>query len=145
MSNKFYPVSSTAADIKNLLVQSGLFQDVRRSTLTSYEQLLRVIPELTRMPAAVVCIGGAEFPYAAATRQFNPAVVIVDRLQSTLEDRSRSIWDLLDSTLDLFMTENPGEALEINGVSYIPENFEPVVLGGQVSAYLLTLHADCSR
>lgn len=143
--SKFYPISSITRDLKKRLVDANLFKDVRRANIGSYEHLLKIIPELTRLPAAVVCIGNGEFPYAAATRQISPAIIIIDKLNASLDDRAGGIWDLLDDTADLFMTDNPGEAIEINGVAYVPENFEPVVLGGPVSAYLLTLSADCSR
>ncbi len=140
----FRKISDIAADIKARLDASGKFKDLRLSTLTSYEQLLKVIPDISTLPAAVICVGTVEPGNAGATRQVKPGIVVVDSFEADLDSRSAGVWDLADAVADLFAGD-PGEPLVINDVIYTVATVEPVALGGSRAAYLVTLTADNSR
>lgn len=136
--------SQIAADLKAVLVASGIFKDVRRAAITSYEQLFKIIPEISRLPAAVVCIGSGETDADQMTRTVSPGIVVIDSLVGDQDSRAGDIWDLVDRTEELFLPA-ANQSMTINGVLYTLKETEPVVLAGSQAAYLITLDADASR
>ena len=140
----FRKLSDAAEDLKDFLqsvtAQDGskLFLDIRTATITSHDQLLRLMPTITRLPAAVVCIGSGEFDPSLTIRTMRPGIVIIDQLQID-HNRAASVWDILDSTVNAFIVND--EPRKINDVYYAPGNFVPVAASSNKSAYMLELNA----
>jgi len=139
----FYAITDIANDLRDLLTSSGIFKDVRVAAITSYEDLLVLIPQLARLPAAVVCVGTGDINTERTLLTVRPGIVVVDQFRADLDAKSVGIWTILDKTLDIFLPAGgPRNPLQINGVPYWPESFRPVVLSGaKCSAYMIELKA----
>jgi len=146
----FRKISDIAKDLKALLVASDKYQSVKIATVTSYEQLLKVIPTLTRTPGAIICVGPGEFGQGMATMQPGLGIVVVDRMIVDLEDQTESVLDALENAIDLIapgQTEGkPATPLLISGVSYLADNYRPLALANtSQAAYLLEITAHQRR
>ncbi len=144
----FYTLASIADDIEKVLTDSKYFKEVRQSTLTSYEQLYELLPDLALMlPAAVICLGSVTFENNQAIREIKPGIIIVDQFRGSVEKRTDSIWALVDKTGALFMPEDPQDGpVVINNVIYTVESFDPIPLkSSEHAAYAIGLQADNSR
>jgi hypothetical protein len=136
-------LNEMAQDLKDLIETAAICREVRVAAITSHEQLYKFIPTLSRLPAAVVCLGPGDYDPTVSVRDVSPGILLVAPFEATAEKKAVAIWTLLDSAADLFIPPNgPRSALNINDVIYRPTGFRPVAADSTCSAYLLELDAQ---
>ncbi|MCF6174818.1 MAG: hypothetical protein L3J71_03520 [Victivallaceae bacterium] len=146
---KYYPLKSIKTDLKALLAALPIAEDnpelqfkaVRTSTATSRENILALMPELTALPAAVVCISGGDYKSSGMERSISPAIVIIDSFVADLDDQADSIHDIIDNLAAAFMGNTPGQPKIINTVRYSLGEFTNIELDSFSCAYVLELEA----
>jgi hypothetical protein len=87
------------------------------------------------LPAAIVCIGSAEFESRNMVRNTSVLIIIVDEFKSGTEAKAGGIWPLLDAVCGLFV-------VELAGVIYEVRKFSPIESAERVVAFGLELNAD---
>ena len=146
---KYYPIKSIKNDLKNLLEalpaaadpQTTQFQEVRVSNATSRDNIISLIPELTALPAAVVCISGGDYQLSGMERSVSPAIVIIDSFNPNLELQGDSIHDIIDNIALAFIGNLPGQPKIINSVRYSLAEFSNIELDSFTTAYVMELNA----
>lgn len=132
-------LSRIAEDVKVLLEDAGLFEEVRIAAITSYETLYKLLPDLALLPAAVICVGGGELEDGNAVRSADIGIVMIDEFRASGEDKALGIWEVLDATVNLFAPDVNRGALTINSVAYVPKVFQTLELPGDGSSFLLEI------
>lgn len=134
-----------ANDFKTALAATEHFNDVRISTITDYDKLFKVIDDLSRLPAAVVCVGAGRFTEQGAVREISPAILVVDRFRQNAERGAAGVWDALEAAWSPFLPDlegdDPTAANQYYGVKYWPSTFRPVSTDSDKCAYVLDFEA----
>lgn len=145
-----YPlISRVAANIANVLSalpgspDSPLFPEVRTVCLSSYEHLFNFLPDLRFMPAALVCVGGAEYREANAWRELEVAVIVIDAL-NTGDNQAEAPYAMLDAVSAALTGDTPGQPLAIDNVNYLLDDFRSLKLDNSHVAWVFTLNAVAS-
>lgn len=141
----YHDINETAKEIASLLEslndESGkrLIPNVRTACAGSYEQILKLIGDITMLPAAIVCIGPGEYN-DSLSRTLRPGIVLIDKLSLKPSQSAQSLLTILQRVLALFEQESPRDGVTIEGCLYTLDDFAPLALSSIHSAYLVTLN-----
>lgn len=142
-------IDEMVADIEARLTDLGVFESVNHCQATRFADVIDAIGFINRFPAALVLIGPAEYPAetprapAQRIRIMQVALLIVGAFSADFDKGTGATWDLVDRVDRAFMptAAAPRTAITLDGVIYHPLKIDPVDVGENRSAYVLTLEA----
>lgn len=112
--------------------------------LTGFENLWKVVPELTRFPAALVSPGRVAPEELSVAQAVEIAIFVVDDFRG-IGDQAASGAALMDAIRDSLTGDMPGQSLDIEGVHFLFDSIRPVpVKGGDQVGWQITLEAKMS-
>lgn len=149
--------SDIAKELKEQLIDSKLFKDVRIAAITDYQQILKMVPNITKTPAAVIAIGDGGYDKDFTYRENAIGIIIIDKLAGgqASEAAAIGIWDVLDSLIALFDSsdsDDSGDSSEQSdssdsseqsesGAWHQAQSWRPLPLGSDCAGYVVQLNS----
>ena len=122
----------TAAALEAL----GCFRNITIAPVSSGAQLFDTLEAMTRFPAALIAIAGADYAEEGLERNLRLLIVVADRYRRSGADKAAGIWELVEKVQDLAI----GKGLAPCGIPVTPVNFDPLDSGDEnITAFAFTL------
>lgn len=120
-----------AADLKAELTTLEYFNEVRAAAVTDQAKLMDVIGVLKPAPAAVICLGPAEYERHGLLRHFEVTIISLGQFDATMEDLSIEAWETLEKTISPFLPESSVSGPFVkSGVMYELTGYVPFAIKG---------------
>lgn len=143
---KYVGLETIMNEVKGLLVESGLFEDVSKAAITGVDNLISAMPGLSATPSAIVNCPPQAFPNPA-WRELALEIIIIDEFHPLdMEERAESACQLLDGVVDLLSAEHPGQRLQMAcGAIILLEDIMAISVGSQHTAWLVETNVKSPR
>lgn len=119
------------------------FRQVTYAACANAGQLFEMLEAQTQLPAAVVCIGDADYADDALSRTIRPLVIVADRFQRGQAGRAGGVWDLVEAVEQLylpsFVAETDPSFPADAGIEFVVRAWAPIDGTRALAAYSLTL------
>jgi len=136
---RFKKIYDVMSSVKALIESKALLQEVLVVNLTSYDNLLALLPYLTNFPAAAITLGSADFSDKIADREMEIAVIVVDEFCATNDAKAQSSCHVLDELTEMLQSNVPGQFLRLDDSIIKLDGIDAVEVDPSHAAWKLTV------
>ena len=142
---RFKALFELADGVKERLKDLGIFKAVSVAAVSSGGQIWISKDVFNVLPAAIVCIGSADFDSHGLVRNGSVLIILADNFKKDTEAKAGGIWPLIDSVCASFMPQvTPGQLPVmpvIEGVEFELKSFSPIESQGSLVTFERTNNA----
>lgn len=117
------------------LRETGKFETVKVSAVSSGSQIFDELEAMTRLPGALIAVARADFSEEGLERRLQLLLIVADRFRLGAAAKTAGVWELLEAVE--LLAEN---GLYPCGIPFTLEGWEPIDAGQEsITAFALRL------